>query len=94
MCERAVEREPLLFEFVLFQHKTQEICEKAAERIPFALEYVSDCYVRLQEMWHEKLGRESFPSSFEIKPHEITQVKSPPSNKKGKLLNHQITGTV
>lgn len=53
MCERVVEDNSYMLDSVLDQYKTQKMCERVAPEEPEALEFVPNCYTKLQKIWHE-----------------------------------------
>ena len=53
MCITAVETYPWHLAHVPNHFKTQEICNDAGCEDWYSLEFVPDCYVKLQEMWYE-----------------------------------------
>ena len=50
MCDKAVEEDPGLLEYVPDQYKTQEMCDKAVEEDPRLLKYVPDWLVTQQQI--------------------------------------------
>ena len=53
MCVRSVEEDKRDLVYPPDHFKIHEMCEDAVSADSYSLKYVSDCYVKVQEMWYE-----------------------------------------
>ena len=53
MCDEVVDIEPWSLKYVPDHLKIQRTCDKAVRKDVLSLQYVSDWFVLLQEMWYE-----------------------------------------